>query len=167
MSPRFEVPEEQAIRVMPGPLLATASAVFERLGIPLADARLAADVLVSADLRAVDSHGVSGLLRSYVTALSNGETNPKPDWKVVREGPAVATVDCDRGLGVVVAPKAMELAVQKAKVTGVGMVAMRNGRATVMVHLPGGKRLHGAPPHFYTSAGRGGAPWPDAACLAL
>jgi LDH2 family malate/lactate/ureidoglycolate dehydrogenase len=68
------------------------------------------------------------MLRSYVRGYRQGETNPHPNWRVVRESPSTAAVDCDRGLGIIVAPKAMEIAIEKAKKVGIGMVTMRNGR---------------------------------------
>ena len=124
----FKVPEEESVRVEPEALRAMVTAIFEKVGVPPEDAYLGADVLVTADLRGVDSHGVSNMLRNYVTGYNVGTINPRPDWRIVREAPAAATVDCDRGLGIIVAPKAMEIAIQKAKAAGIGMVTMRNGR---------------------------------------
>src|SRR6188474_2671168 len=73
--------------VRPEPLAATVSALFQRVGMPADDADTAADVLVSADLRGVDSHGVSNMLRVYIDNLRSGEINPRPDLRVVRESP--------------------------------------------------------------------------------
>ena len=72
--------------------------------------------------------GVSNMLRSYVNGYNRGEINPRPQWRVVRQTSAAATVDSDRGLGIIIAPKAMELAMDKADDTGIGMVTMSNGR---------------------------------------
>lgn len=123
----FHVPEEDAVRVPADPLRDCAAALIEAQGVPAGDARLAADVLVTADLRGVDSHGVSNMLRVYLERYANGVQNPTPNWRVVRERPASANIDCDRGLGVVVAPQAMEIAMRKARNCGVGVVTMFNG----------------------------------------
>ena len=128
MLERFKVKDDHAVRVGPEPLRETVAGVFQKLDVPAEDARLAADVLVTADLRGVDSHGVSNMLRSYVNGYNRGEINPRPRWSVVRQTPAAATVDSDRGLGIIIAPKAMELAMDKADDTGIGMVTISNGR---------------------------------------
>lgn len=123
----FKVPEDQAVYVVEASLRDVTQAVFEKMGVPAEDAALATDVLVMADMRGVDSHGVSNMLRSYVTGYQEGRHNPRPDWKIVRERASTATIDSDRGLGIIVVPKAMEIAIQKAKQTGIGVVAIRNG----------------------------------------
>ena len=128
MLEQFHVREEDAVRVQEAPLRATVAAIFEKMGVPAGDAELAADVLVTADLRGGESHGVSNMLRTYVAAYNRGEINPHPNWRVVRETPATANVDSDRGLGIIVAPKAMEIAIEKARATGLGMVTISNGR---------------------------------------
>lgn len=104
------------------------ASLFRNSGLPDSDAELVADVLVTADLRGVTSHGVSNLPTQYLSWLRAGKVNPKPEWKLTRERGSTATVDADRGLGVVVAPRAMEIAIEKARATGIGMVAIGNGR---------------------------------------
>jgi LDH2 family malate/lactate/ureidoglycolate dehydrogenase len=101
------------------------AAVFRRLDVPEADARLAADVLSSADRRGIDSHGVARL-RTYVDLLSAGRINPRPEVRVARETASTATVDGDNGLGLVVGPKANQIAMAKAEPAGTGWVAVRN-----------------------------------------
>ncbi|MDA1347857.1 MAG: Ldh family oxidoreductase [Chloroflexi bacterium] len=128
MLEQFKVKEEDAIRVPEAGLRETVTAFFVRMGVPAEDAALAADVLVLADLRGVETHGVSNTPRDYLTGYSEGEINPRPDWRIVRESPATATIDCDAGIGLVIAPKAMEIAIAKAEKVGLGMVTMRNGR---------------------------------------
>ena len=128
MLDRFKVKEEDSVRVRSDTLRATVTAIFEKLNVPSEDAALGADVLVAADLRGVDSHGVSNMLRSYVTGYTEGRLNPRPQWRILRESPATANIDCDRGLGTIIAPKAMDIAIRKAKETGVGIVTMGNGR---------------------------------------
>ena len=124
----FQEAEEEMVRVDQEALRTMVTAIFEKVEVPLEDARLGADVLVTADLRGVDSHGVSNMLRRYLDDYRSGLINPRPNWSIVRERPATATLDCDGGLGIILAPKAMEIAIQKAKATGIGMVTMKEGR---------------------------------------
>jgi LDH2 family malate/lactate/ureidoglycolate dehydrogenase len=98
---------------------------FEHFGVPSADAGQAADVLAAADLRGVDSHGVARL-RTYFDMLTLGRINPRPNVRVVRELPASATVDGDNGLGLVVAPRANEVAMTKAEAVGSAWVSVCN-----------------------------------------
>ncbi|MCH9009739.1 MAG: Ldh family oxidoreductase [Chloroflexi bacterium] len=128
MLERFKVPEDIAVRVKEAPLRETVTSVFKKMGLPDEDCELATDVLVSADMRGVETHGVSNMLRSYVNGYNDGTLNRRPNWKIVRETPATANIDSDRGLGVIVVPKAMEIAIEKARNVGVGMVTISNGR---------------------------------------
>jgi LDH2 family malate/lactate/ureidoglycolate dehydrogenase len=99
--------------------------VFESIGCSEADAQLASDVLVSADARGIDSHGVARLA-GYIRLYDHGRLNPQPSIKILHESPSTALVDGDRGLGLVVAPKAMEIACEKAALAGTGWVAVQN-----------------------------------------
>lgn len=99
--------------------------VFQKCGMPAADAALAADVLLSADMRGIDSHGVARL-SGYVRLYEAGRANMVAHHKVIHETPSTATIDADRGLGLVVAPKAMDIAIEKAKQVGTGWVAIQN-----------------------------------------
>lgn len=99
--------------------------VFLHMGCPPQDATLAAEVLLSADLRGVDSHGVARL-SGYVRLWEAGRINPTPNIRVVHETPSTATVDGDGGLGLVVAPRAMAIAQQKAAQVGSGWVSVKN-----------------------------------------
>lgn len=85
----------------------------------------AADVLLSADLRGVDSHGVARL-QGYFRLWKEGRINTKPDIKIVHETPSTAVIDGDKGLGLVIAPFAMRLAMKKAEKVGTGWVSVRN-----------------------------------------
>ena len=100
-------------------------AVFESIGCPPADAALAADVLIKADLSGVDSHGVARLA-GYVRLFDHGRLNSNPNIKIIHETPSTATIDGDKGLGLVVAPKAMEIAQEKAQNVGSGWIAVQN-----------------------------------------
>jgi LDH2 family malate/lactate/ureidoglycolate dehydrogenase len=83
--------------------------VFMHFGVPAGDAKQATDVLAKSDLRGIDSHGVARL-HTYFDMLELGRINPKPKIKVVREKFSVVTVDGDNGLGLVVGPRANEIA---------------------------------------------------------
>jgi LDH2 family malate/lactate/ureidoglycolate dehydrogenase len=99
--------------------------VFESIGCSEVDAHLAADVLVSADARGIDSHGVARLA-GYLRLYDHGRLNPTPNIRILHESPSTALLDGDRGLGLVVAPRAMEIACQKAALAGTGWVAVQN-----------------------------------------
>src|SRR5688500_10108487 len=99
--------------------------VFKKIGCQAADAEQATRVLLSADLRGIDSHGVARL-SGYLRLHEVGRINSTPDVKLIHETPSTATVDGDRGLGLVVAPKAMKIAIEKAKQVGSGWVSVKN-----------------------------------------
>jgi len=99
--------------------------VFLAIGHEEEDALVAADVLVTADLRGIDSHGIARL-SGYVRLWEAGRMNPRPHVQIVHETPSTATVDGDMGLGLVVGPKAMQIAIEKAKQCGTGWVSVRN-----------------------------------------
>ena len=120
----FILREEDCVRVQEADLRGVTTALFQKMGVPEGDAALAADVLVLADVRGVDSHGVSNMLRSYITGYQTGRIKPEPEWRVVRDRPSTANIDADEGLGIIIAPKAMEIAIEKAKNTGMGIVTM-------------------------------------------
>jgi L-2-hydroxycarboxylate dehydrogenase (NAD+) len=105
-------------------------AAFEKLGVPAADAQIAAETLVAADLRGVDTHGVIRFspYAWYVKWLSDGSMTAKPNIQVISETPSTALLDGDRGMGMVIGHRAMELAIEKAKQCGIGMVGVRNSR---------------------------------------
>ena len=99
--------------------------VFLAMGCPEDQALTAADTLLSADLRGVDSHGVARL-SGYVRLWENGRVNARPVIRIVHESPSTAVVDGDSGLGLVVAPFAMQVAIRKAAQAGTGWVSTRN-----------------------------------------
>jgi L-2-hydroxycarboxylate dehydrogenase (NAD+) len=99
--------------------------VFMYFGASKSDAAQAADVLAAADLRGIDSHGVARM-SSYVGLLSEGLINPKPQIKVLRSTPSTATVDGDNGLGLVVGPRANQMAIELAEKAGSGWVSVMN-----------------------------------------
>lgn len=91
----------------------------------MAHATLAADVLLAADLRGIDSHGVARLI-GYVRLWEKKRINPTPNIKIVHETPTTATIDGDAGLGLIVAPFAMQVALEKAEKYGSAWIAIRN-----------------------------------------
>lgn len=99
--------------------------IFLTIGCPEGDAEIAATTLLSADLRGVDSHGVARL-SGYVRLWEADRINAKPNIKVTYETPSTAVVDGDRGLGLVVAPYAMQIAINKAQTAGTGWVSVKN-----------------------------------------
>jgi L-2-hydroxycarboxylate dehydrogenase (NAD+) len=106
-------------------LLDFSKSVFIKIGCSESDAELAATTLLSADLRGVDSHGVARL-SGYIRLWEAGRINPKPEIKIVHQTPSTAVVDGDAGLGLVVAPKAMDIAIEKAEIAGTGWVSVKN-----------------------------------------
>ncbi|WP_400193501.1 Ldh family oxidoreductase [Hymenobacter sp. B81] len=106
-------------------LFAFAEAVFRGMGCSEDHARQATETLLSADLRGVDSHGVARL-SGYVRLWEARRVNATPALAVVHETPSTAVVDGDAGLGLVVGPYAMRLAIEKARTAGTGWVAVRN-----------------------------------------
>ena len=114
------IPPEDYVRIDAAKLRELVISVFQVLEVDRGDAEIVADVLVTADLFGIESHGVQRL-RRYVNGLKNGSINPKPNIKVVKEGPSYAIVDGDNGLGHVVAYRAMNIAIDKAKKSGLGL----------------------------------------------
>ena len=100
-------------------------AVFLKMGCSEAHAETAADVLVTADLRGIDSHGVARL-NGYVRLWEIERINATPNITIAHETPGTAMVDGDKGLGLVVAPHVMRIAIEKAESVGTGWVAVKN-----------------------------------------
>jgi L-2-hydroxycarboxylate dehydrogenase (NAD+) len=99
--------------------------IFEAIGCSNKDAILATETLLSADLRGVDSHGIARL-SGYVRLQKVGRVNPTPNISITHETPSTAVVDGDSGLGLVVAPYAMQVAIDKAHKVGTGWVSVNN-----------------------------------------
>lgn len=99
--------------------------VFKYMGCPEDQNDLATEVLLNADLRGIDSHGIARL-SGYFRLWEAKRINANPNIKIVHETPSTAVIDGDGGLGLVVAPKAMEVAIQKARIAGTGWVAVKN-----------------------------------------
>jgi len=99
--------------------------VFISIGSSEEHAILASTGLLKADLRGIDSHGIARLV-GYVRLWEAKRANAKPQIQLAHETPSTGVVDGDGGLGLVVAPFAMNIAIQKAKQVGSGWVAVRN-----------------------------------------
>jgi len=123
---RFKVPAKDQVLVSEAALRRTVTQIFEKLGVSPEDSAEAADVLTMTDLRGVETHGVSNMLRAYVRDYKARKLDPRPGWRVMRESPATAVIDAERRLGVIVGPKAMRLAIEKARNVGVGVVTVYN-----------------------------------------
>ncbi len=126
MLKHFQVPDDIAVRVDVDKLRSVTEQVFMKCGVPESEAKLGADVLLFADESGIDTHGVSNMLRAYVAGYNTSASNPTPSMTIVKETPSTATIDGDGGLGCMIAPKAMEIAIAKAKAVGTGVVAIRN-----------------------------------------
>jgi len=99
--------------------------VFLSIGCPKEQAATATKALLSADIRGIDSHGVARL-SGYVRLWEVKRVNARPDIRIIHETPSTAVVDGDSGLGLVVAPYAMQVAIEKAKQVGTGWVSVQN-----------------------------------------
>ncbi|HSU26783.1 MAG TPA: Ldh family oxidoreductase [Chitinophagaceae bacterium] len=99
--------------------------VFLKIGCPAEQATVATRALLSADLRGIDSHGVARL-SGYVRLWDVKRVNAKPAMKIIHETNSTAVVDGDSGLGLVVAPYAMKVAIDKARNAGTGWVSVQN-----------------------------------------
>lgn len=95
-------------------------------GVPDDEAKLAADVLITADKRGIDSHGIGRLKPIYCDRFDAGIIKPTALLTVVKETETTAVVDGNLGLGLVIGPRCMQMAIDKAKQYGLGMVVARN-----------------------------------------
>lgn len=99
--------------------------IFKSIGCSDEHAAIATKTLLSADLRGIDSHGIARL-SGYVRLWEAKRVNATPDIKIIHETPSTAVVDGDSGLGLVVAPFAMKIAIEKAKQVGTGWVSVQH-----------------------------------------
>ena len=106
-------------------LRAFASEAFRKVGVPEQDAADLAEILVEADLRGVDTHGMM-LLQVYIQRIQQGHIKAKPLIEQVNGAAGYALVEGDRGMGHLVASRSMHICIDKAKSTGIAMVGARN-----------------------------------------
>ena len=111
-------------RVHAAALTAFIKRAFEAAGLPGSDADILAGLMVEADLRGSDTHGVIRL-PLYLRRLKAGGVNPRPNIRIVQEKPATALVDGDNGMGHLVMRFAAMTAIEKARHAGVGWVGAR------------------------------------------
>ena len=134
---------------------------FHTLGLPDNDARLFADALIFSELRFHPGHG-QGVkrLRRYHERISKGLVDPQTRLEVIKESPALALLDANNGIGTVAAARAMTMAIEKAKVCGIGQVIVRNSThyGSSAVHAVQAANA-GCIGTSYTNAGPEMAPW--------
>jgi L-2-hydroxycarboxylate dehydrogenase (NAD+) len=113
--------------VQAGPLTGFVGSLLQAAGMREPEAQMASEALVDADLHGIDTHGVGyNLDLHYLTGLTSGYINPRPDTRIVHETPGTATVDADRGIGLVSGQFAMNVAIEKARSVGTASVAVPN-----------------------------------------
>lgn len=100
--------------------------VFVKLGVPADDAKIVADVLITSDKLGIDSHGIGRFKPIYIDRIKDGILNPVTKIDVIKETYTTAILDANDGMGHVVSKKAMEMAIEKAKIYGIGMVTVKN-----------------------------------------
>src|SRR5438094_982382 len=123
---------DQIVHVRSDRLRALIARLFAARGVPGVDAETMAEVLVEADLRGVESHG-STRVAGYCSMIRRGLLNPKPDVRVVRDTPTLAMLEGDGASGIIVARRAMQMAMDRAAAVGIGSVTARNVTPTGLV----------------------------------
>ena len=126
MLDRFKVPAEDQVRVSQESLREAVTGFFQKMGETANDAAIAADTLVTSDLRGVESHGVSNMLPRYMEYYNSGRIKARPNWRVVSETSGTANIDADSGLVIILGRTAMQMAVDKARGVGAGVVTISN-----------------------------------------
>lgn len=126
MLERFKVSPEEQVRIEHQSLSHTVTCLFEKVGVARKDAIEGAQTLVMSDLRGVETHGVSNMMRVYIENFKKGTLNPRPEIRIVSESQGTANVDADNGLVTIIGPKMMRMAVAKASKVGIGMVTVFN-----------------------------------------
>ncbi len=99
---------------------------FIGYGIPAEDAKICTDVLLESDRRGIESHGCNRFKPIYLDRIKAGIQNPVTRFEILKETPTTAVVDGHNGMGQVIGHRAMQMAIDKAKEYGMGMVAVRN-----------------------------------------
>jgi len=126
MLERFHVPEKDRVYVQQERVRAATEAILRHSGVSARGAKDSAEVLITNDLRGVESHGVSNGLRRYVRQYASKELNPRPKPKILKETSTTARVDGDFALGTEVGIWCMNMAIEKARAHGVGAVSLKN-----------------------------------------
>src|SRR5690625_1485468 len=100
--------------------------VFKAYGVPDEDAIICTDVLLDADKRGMDTHGLNRLKPIYIDRIKDNIQSPVTEWEIIKETPTTAVIDAHDGMGQVASYHSMRIAIEKAKEYGMGMVAVRN-----------------------------------------
>ena len=100
--------------------------VFCGYGVPVEDAKICADILLESDQRGIESHGLNRLKPMYLDRIKDKIQDPVTNFEIVNEGVTTAVVDGHNGMGMVIGKRSMQIAIDKAKKLGMGMVAVRN-----------------------------------------
>ncbi len=100
--------------------------VLKQLGVPENDAKIVADILIKSDKLGIDSHGIGRFKPIYIDRIDAGILNTETKIDIIRDNKATAVIDGNNGMGMVISKKAMQMAIDKAKEHGMGMVAVRN-----------------------------------------
>ncbi len=99
---------------------------FVGYGVPLEDAKICTDVLLESDKRGIESHGCNRFKPIYIDRIVDGIQNPITNYEIIKETETTAVVDGHDGMGQVIGYKSMQMAIDKAKKYGMGMVVVRN-----------------------------------------
>ncbi|MFX1268882.1 MAG: Ldh family oxidoreductase [Promethearchaeota archaeon] len=116
---------DEIVNIQPTILKSFIKDVFVKLGAPKKHAEIVSDVLITSDIRGIDTHGIQRL-KTYYERIKQGIYNVKTKPKLIKDTPTTAVIDGGFGLGPVIAYKSMKLAIKKAKKYGLGAVAVRN-----------------------------------------
>jgi LDH2 family malate/lactate/ureidoglycolate dehydrogenase len=119
------ITSEYRLATEPG-LRTFVTTVLEKVGVPAEDAAIVADVLIAADLRGVESHGVARLDAYYVSRIRAGQLDPKPKLETVRETATSVLTDAGNGLGHPAGHRTMQRVLDKAAQSGAAFGAVRN-----------------------------------------
>ena len=100
--------------------------VFMKIDVPEGDAEICAEILIESDRRGIDSHGINRMKPIYFDRIRDGIQKPVTNFEIIRDSFATAVVDGHDGMGHVIAKRSMDMAIEKAKKFGLGMVTVRN-----------------------------------------
>lgn len=98
---------------------------FTKMGVPKNEAQICSEVVITSDLRGIESHGI-GRLKYYYDRIKSGQHKTTTQVEIIRELPTTAVVDGHHGMGMITATSSMQMAIDKAEKYGMGAVAVRN-----------------------------------------
>jgi L-2-hydroxycarboxylate dehydrogenase (NAD+) len=115
----------KAVRVPVSTLQSFICDTFTSLGVPENEAQICSEVVITSDLRGIESHGI-GRLKYYYDRIKSGQHIARTQVEIIRESPTTAVIDGHHGMGMITASRSMQMAIDKAKKYGMGAVAVRN-----------------------------------------